>query len=203
MSALSFVRQAVPWPSVAVATTPVLMLGALAVLYRDALWSSSVMHAALLLLALPAAFIFDEPSAPVVAASPRSPWWCHLRRLTGLLPLLVIASVAVWGWTRVVHVPQASALLLTVIAAILAAAAAGAAARAMGRFTPGEAVAAGAGVTVAGLMLFDPRVRNVQLLPSVGDTSAAELWLCLALMATALGVLALTPVWRPAGAVDV
>lgn len=203
MSSLSYTRRAVPWPSVAVAAVPTLALGSLAVVYRDDAWATSVMHAALLLLALPAAFIFDEPSAPVVAASPRSPWWCHLRRLAGLVPLLVLASLGVWAWSQLVTVPQANVLLLTVVAAILIAAAVGAASRAAGRFTPGEAVAAGAGIAVAGLMLFDPRVRSVQLLPSAGDASAAEVWLCCVVMGVALAVLALAPLRLPGGAVDV
>jgi hypothetical protein len=205
MSSLSYTRRAIPWASAGVATAPTVALGVLAVVHRDATWASSVMYASLLLLVMPAAFVLDEPSAPAVAAAPRSPWWCHLRRLAGLAPLAVVAVTAVTAvsaWSHVVELEQGGLVVLTVVSAMLISAAAAAVARAAGRITPGDVVAGAGGIVVAGLFLFGPTVRGVELLPTLGTASSAEIGLWIVLGVTAFGVLALTPLRRPTGAVD-
>lgn len=202
MSALSYTRRAVPWLSLTTAAVPAIALALLAVAQREAAWASTVMYAALLLLAMPAAFVLDEPSAAAVDATPRSPWWCHRYRLLVLVPLLAVAALGVRGWVLLTQLPQPGVPLLIATAFVLAAAASGAVARSVGRCAPGEAVASGVGLVVAGLLLFGPSVRGFAVLPPVGQASASEVWFWVAVTLGAVCVLSAAPMLGARGAVD-
>lgn len=203
MSTLAHARAGVPWSVLVRVSMPTVALVVVAVSFRGESWATDVVRAGLLLLVTPAAFLLDESSAPAVAASPRSPWWCHTSRLLGLVPLLGAAAVVIGVWTQLTIVDQGGVLLLTVAGVVLSSVATSAVARSTGRSTPGDVVAGAAVVVVLALLLFAPAVLGVELLPQPGSASAQEVALWIAVVVTASGALMAAPAWRPRGAVDV
>ena len=89
--------------------------------------------------------------------------------------------------------------LLALLPAIAAfAAVAGAAVlRRRGRCSPGDLMAAAAGVLLLGLLLFGPRWGDVELLPAPGAATAGELVVWGVVLAAAGAALAWAPSGRP------
>lgn len=198
MIMLTHARRGIPWPAIGVVATPAVALMACGFAFRDHPVAWSLLRGGLFVWAATAAFILDEPSAPVVRATPRSPSWWHGSRFIGALPLVVIpiAVASLWAVDRSdSHVlgvsPQAVAAWLIVLAGA-------AVVRRLGRNAPGDIVASTAVLIVMFLLIHPIAIGGVPLLPGPGDPwspESAALWLCLA--AAALVVIAVAGWWTP------
>lgn len=173
-SRVTHARSAVPWVVVVAAAVPGLVLCAVGVAFHTSAWAASPMRFGVILLAVPAAFLLDDPSAGMSTATPRSPWWDLGARLLGLLALCGVIAVTAWGWDWLVPTPQAWLLALVPICAAAAGVAGAALLRRSGRVAPGDVVASAMGVLLLGLLLFRPRWWTWDLLPWPGSASGAE-----------------------------
>jgi hypothetical protein len=174
-------RAAVPWVVVLAAAGPGLVLCAVGVMFHGSTWAASPMRIGMVLLAVPAAFLLDDPSAGVSTATPRSPWWDLGARLLGLAALCGAIVALAWGWDQLVPTPQAWLLALIPICAAGAGVAGAALLRRSGRVAPGDVVASVMGVVLLALLLFQPRWATWELLPGPGSASGAEVagWVAL------------------------
>lgn len=203
MNRLRHARSAVPWAAVLAAAIPGSLLLAIGVGFHDRGWAAGAVTGGLLLLAVPAAFLLDDPAAGLVGAVPRSPWWDLSGRLFALGGIGTLIAVAGWAWHRLEPGPQPwLAPLISCCAALLAVGAAAAFRRA-GRNTPGDLVSAGLGFLLIGLALFRPGYRTWELLPGAGQAGPGDVGAWLAAAAVALLVLVTAASGgRAGGAVD-
>jgi hypothetical protein len=174
MSRMVHLRRAIPWAVVLGAAVPGLLALGLALAFRGNDWALEPARVGLLLLALPAAFVLDDPATPVVSAAPRSPWWDLLGRLVVLAGLALSIAMLAWGWNLVVPTPQAWLLALVPTCAGASAVAAAAVMRRGGRTSPGDVVASLVGFSLVGLLLLNPNVREWQLLPWPGSAGPGD-----------------------------
>ncbi|HEX6337074.1 MAG TPA: hypothetical protein VFZ85_08975 [Jiangellaceae bacterium] len=195
---LTHARYGIPWLAIGVVATPAAGLMLSAFIFREYSVAWMLLRAGMLLWAASAAFVFDEPPAPVVRAAPRSPWWWYGSRFIGAVPLIVvpIAAASLWATIR----PDAHPLGLSVeaLAASLVVVATAAIAGRRGRHAPGELVASTAVLAILLLLVRQPTIGNVPLLPPPGDPRWPEstaLWLCLAV--AAIVVIAMAGWWTP------
>jgi hypothetical protein len=148
--------KAVPWPVVAVGSAPALVVLVLAFAFHADAWAARAVQIGLLMLAVPASFLLDDPTAATVEATPRSPWWTLATRLLVLGALLALLAGTALAWGSVVPTPEVAALALAPVGVAVVAVAAAALLRRAGRTTPGDVVAGAVGFTVLGLWLFAP-----------------------------------------------
>ena len=174
MSRLVHLRRAVPWAAVLGAAAPGLSTLGVALAFRGSAWALEPARVGLLLLALPAAFLLDDPATPVVSAAPRSPWWDLAGRLLVLAGLALSIAALAWSWDKLVATPQAWLLALVPICAGASAVASSAVMRRGGRTAPGDVVASLVGFSLVGLMLLNPNVREWQLLPWPGSAGPGD-----------------------------
>ena len=190
-------RAGIPWRSLLGVAGPGLLLIGLAFGFGDRPWASRLAQGGLLLLSVAASFILDEPSAAAVEATPRSPWWGLAARLLGLAAILALVCVVAAAWDRANPAPQGWLLALLPAIAAVAAVAGAAVLRRLGRRSPGDLMAAAAGVLLLGLLLFGPRWGDVELLPAPGAATAGELVVWGVVLAAAGAALAWAPSGRP------
>jgi cytochrome bd-type quinol oxidase subunit 2 len=188
MNRLRHMHHAIPWMAVLATAIPGAVLVLVSVGLREQEWATDSMSSGLLLLALPAAFVLDDPSAPVASATPRSPWWDLTGRLLALVGLCVVISALAWAWSRLVTIPQPWLLALLPICTALVAVAASATLRRAGRATPGDLVVGALVLGLIGLSLFRPTVHTWELMPNLGsaDTAEVAIWSGAAALALAL-----------------
>jgi hypothetical protein len=174
MGRMVHLRRAIPWPVLLGAAVPGLATLGVALVFRGSAWALEPARVGLLLLALPASFLLDDPATPVVSAAPRSPWWDLVGRLVVLSGIALSIGVLAWGWNHLVATPQAWLLALVPICAAASAVAAAAVMRLGGRAAPGDLVASLVGFGLVGLMLLNPSVREWQLLPRPGSAGPGD-----------------------------
>jgi hypothetical protein len=174
MGRLVHLRGAIPWAVVLGASVPGLATLGVALALRGSDWALGPARIGLLLLALPAAFLLDDPATPVVSAAPRSPWWDLLGRMIVLGGIALSICALAWGWNQLVATPQAWLLALVPVCAGASAVAAAAVMRHEGRAAPGDVVASLIGMSLVGLMLLNPSVREWQLLPWPGSAGPGD-----------------------------
>lgn len=195
MNRLRHTRQAIPWMAVVAAAAPGAGLLLVGLTFHDHGWAKPLVANGLLLLAIPAAFILDDPSTPVANATPRSPWWDLAGRLTVLWALCGLMAAVTWIWNR--FEPSDQPWLLTLIPTCMAVLAVAGAAllRRGGRTSPGDALAGGLVFVILGLSLFRPTLRTWELMPYPGSASTTEAGIWMAAAALAVCLLA----WAPSG----
>lgn len=195
MNRLLHARTALPWLAVLAASVPGAALVLISIGFHDRSWAMTSVSGGLLLLALPAAFVLDDPAAPVVGATPRFPWWDVTARLLTLVGLCCGIGAVAWCWNRFEPVPQPWLLALMPMCTAIVAVAAAAMLRRSGRSTPGEAVAGAVALVLVALSMFRPTLHTWELLPSPGGASAAEVagWAGVAVFAV------LCIAWAPSG----
>jgi hypothetical protein len=159
-------------------------------------WSGAALQAGLLLLALPAAFILDDPSTATVEATPRSPWWNLASRLLAVIGLVTVLLMCVVAWRARVGAEQPWLLFALPIMLAVGLVALSAVVQREGRSAPGDLVASGGGLAIVGLLLFAPTWRGIEMLPSAGEADLQDLapWSLLAV--TSLAALLWAPTRR-------
>ncbi len=199
LTRLRHARRGIPWLAIGMVAAPAVALMVCAFVFRDHPAGWSLLRGGLLLWAATAAFLLDEPPAPVVRATPRSPSWWHGSRFIGAAPLIAIpiAAASLWAVNR----PDAHLLGMTVqaVAAFLVVLACAAVACRLGRNAPGDIVASCAVLVVLFLLIRPVAVRGVPLLPGPGDPrwpQSTMLWLSFA--AAALVMIAVAGWWTGA-----
>ena len=195
MSRLVHVRAAVPWSVVLVGAIPGLVLVVVGVTHADRGWAPGPVRWGLLLLAVPMAFLLDDPAAGLSSSAPRSPWWDLRWRLVALAGWCLAAGAVAWWWSVRVPTPQPWVLGLLPACAAVAGVGAAATMRRSGRDAPGDVVAGVAACLLLGLLVLAPRRGTWELLPTPGSASPTEAgaWLGMGLVA----VIAL--LWSAAG----
>lgn len=195
MNRLLHTRYAIPWVAVAAASVPgaVLVLAGLG--FHDQRWALRAMAGGLLLLALPAAFVLDDPSTPVAGATPRSPWWDLADRLVTVGALCGVMGAVAWMWHALEPIPQAWLLALIPACLAVLAVAGSAVMRRAGRTTPGDVLAGGLAFVILGLSMFRPTAWTWELLPSPGTAGSAEVGIWVGAAAAAIVVIG----WAPSG----
>ena len=195
---ITHARRGIPWRAIGVVAAPAVALIASAFIFYRSAVAWSLLRQGMLVWAVTAAFVLDEPSAPVVKATPRSPTWWHATRFLGALPLLAapILAARVWAIDR----PEAHAFGLSIqtIAAWLMVLAGAAVASRVGRNTPGEVVAGGAVLIVLFLLVHPFSIAGVPLLPHPVDPNWDQSIMLWSLLGTAAVItIAVTGWWRP------
>jgi len=190
---LTHLRQGPPWLVMLGSAVPGSALVVVAFVFSSEGWSGSALRAGLLLLALPAAFVLDDPPAATVEATPRSPWWNLASRLLAVVGLATVLAISVAAWRSRVGVDQAWLLFALPMTLAVGLVASAAAMQRGGRSAPGDLVASGGGLVLVGLLLFGPSWRGMDMLPSAGAADVQDLapWSLLAV--TSLSVL----LWAP------
>jgi hypothetical protein len=186
MNLLRHARRAVPWVIVLGAAVPGSVMLVVAFAFHEQGWTAVPARGGLLLLAVPAAFLLDDPPASVTLASPRSPWWDLTARLIGLVAICTSILTLTWWWNGLMATSQAWLLgFIPCTAAVLAVSAA-AALRLRGRNAPGDLVAAGIAFGLLGLALFRPAYRSWELLPFPGEAGPGDIsaWVVVLTLAT-------------------
>jgi hypothetical protein len=196
LTRLFHARRGIPWLAIGVVATPAVALMVCAFAFGEHSVAWSLLRAGLLVWAATAAFVLDEPPAPVVRATPRSPSWWHESRFIGAVPLLVVPITAAGLWA--VNRSDVHLLGITVqfVSAFLVVLAGAAVARRLGRNAPGDIVASSAVLVVLFLLIRPVAIRGVLLLAGPGDPrwpESATLWFFFA--AAALVVIAVAG-WR-------
>jgi hypothetical protein len=203
MNQLLHARHAIPWVAAAAAAAPGLAITLTGFAFHRQSWAASLVVTGMLLLALPAAYILDDPSQSVAGATPRNPWWDLSGRLLALWALCGLMIAGTWVWHRLAPTPQPWLVALIPICLAVLAVAGSAALRRAGRSSPGDAVAGGLAFLIMGLSLFRPTVRTWELMPSAGSADVAEAALWLSVATLALLVIGWSPCSRgPRTAVD-
>jgi len=180
LTRLVYARRGIPWLAIGIVATPALALMACAFVFAERPVGWSLLRSGLLIWAATAAFLLDDPPAPVVHATPRSPSWWHGSRFLGALPLVALPIVAASIWA--LDQPDAYVLQVSVqaVAAWLIVLACAALASRLGRYAPGDLVASAAILVILFLLAHPMRVGEVLLLPGPGDPRWPEstmLWL--------------------------
>lgn len=186
LSPIQHAKRGIPWLAIGVVAMPAAALIVCAFLFQDHPAAWSLLRAGLLIWATAAAFLLDDPPAPVVTATPRSPSWWHAARLLAALPLLAVPVLAasLWAINRPdIHVPGLAIITVAVALTVLAGSAV---ARRLGRNAPGELVAGSAILIVLFLLIRPVSIHGVPLLPWPGHpgwAATTRLWLILAAVA--------------------
>lgn len=196
---ITHARRGIPWLAIGVVAAPAAALIASAfIFYRsDVAWS--LLRQGMLVWAVTAAFLFDEPPAPVVKATPRSPTWWHGARFLGAVPLLAVPILAasVWAIDRP-DAAQPFGLSVQTIAAWLMVLAGASVASRFGRNAPGDVVAGGAVLTVLFLLVHPISIGSVPLLPNPADPKWDQSIVLWSVLGTAAVItIAITGWWRP------
>lgn len=188
MSRMVHLRAAVPWLVVLAAAIPGLVLVVIGVTHAERTWAPGPVRWGLLLLAVPVAFLLDDPAAGVSSAAPRSPWWDLRWRLLALAGWCLAVGAVGWWWSGRVSTPQAWVLVVLPACAALAGVGSAAVLRRVGRDAPGDVVAGVAAFVLLGLLVLAPRRGTWELLPSPGSASATEVgaWVGVALVSMAV-----------------
>ncbi len=203
MAITGHTARAINWIVVAGAAVPGLILFIIGMSFHGQDWAVGAVRGGLLLLAVPAAFLLDDPSVSVVAASPRSPWWDLAGRLLGLLAVVAAICGLAWWWNAAEPTPQAWLLALLPSCLALLAVAGAALLRRFGRSTPGDVIASALGFTILGLALFNPAYRTWEALPLPGAAGPGDVTAWIVLAGLAGIVLLIAPSSRgPRQAVD-
>jgi len=203
MAITGHTARAINWIVVAGAAGPGLVLFGIGMGFHGQDWATSAVRGGLLLLAVPAAFMLDDPSVSVVAASPRSPWWDLAGRLLGLLAVVAAICGLTWWWNSVTPTPQAWLLALLPACLALLAVSGALLLRRFGRATPGDVIASVLGFAILGLALFNPTYRTWEALPFPGSAGPADVTAWIVLAGLAGAVLLIAPSSRgPRQAVD-
>jgi hypothetical protein len=195
VSRVAHARAAIPWAVVLASALPGIVLVGVGIAFRDSDSALAPVRMGLMLLAVPSAFLLDDPSAGVSSATPRSPWWDLSSRMLALVAGCALIGALAWSWDLLVPTPQAWLLALVPVCAAIAGVAGAALMRRVGRYAPGDVVASVAGFLLLGLLIFTPQRGSWELLPwpgsaGVGDSMA---WVVLG----AVGALVL--LWAPSG----
>jgi hypothetical protein len=193
---LTHLRQGPPWLVMLGSAVPGSALVVVAFVFSSEGWSGSALRAGLLLLALPAAFVLDDPPAATVEATPRSPWWNLASRLLAVVGLATVLAISVAAWRSRVGVDQAWLLFALPMTLAVGLVASAAAMQRGGRSAPGDLVASGGGLVLVGMLLFGPSWRGIDMLPYAGAADVQDLapWSLLAV--TSLAVLLWAPTRR-------
>lgn len=191
-------RHGVPWVTMAVSAVPAAVLLSSAFLLHQRSWVMGLAQAGFLLLALPAAFVLDEPAAPAVDATPRSPWVVLGARLGATLALAAVVAALAWAWNARRASPQGWVFVLVPTALMLGALAGATLLRRWGRVSPGEVVASGVAVVAIGMLLFAPEWRGVSALPGPGEVEPRDVVAWTALMLVSGAVVLVLPASRGA-----
>jgi hypothetical protein len=181
---LTHLRQGPPWLVMLGSAVPGSVLVVMAFVFSSEGWAGTALQAGLLLLALPTAFILDDPAAATVEASPRSPWWNLASRLLAVIVLATVLAISVAAWRSQGGVDQAWLLFALPMALAVGLVASSAVIQRGGRSAPGDLVASGGGLVIVGLLLFAPSWRGMDMLPSAGAAEMQDLapWSLLAMM---------------------
>ncbi len=198
LTRLIHARRGIPWLAIGTVAAPAVILMACAFVVREHPVAWSMLRSGVMVWAVTAAFLLDDPSAAVVQATPRSPSWWHESRFIGAVPLLVVPVTVANLWA--INRSDAHLLGITVpaVAAWLVVLAGATVARRVGRNAPGDLVASTAILVVLLLSVRPIAIRGVPLLPGPGDPQwpeSARLWLCFA--AAALATIAVAGWWAP------
>lgn len=195
---ITHARRGIPWRAIGVVAVPAVALIASAfIFYRsDVAWS--LLRQGMLVWAVTAAFLFDEPPAPVVKATPRSPTWWHGARFLGAVPLLAVPILAASVWA--IDQPEARPFGLSIqtIAAWLMVLAGASVASRFGRNAPGDVVGGGAVLGVLFLLIRPVSIDGVPLLPYPVDPNwdqSIRLWSVLG--TAAVITIAISGWWQP------
>jgi hypothetical protein len=196
---LTHLRQGPPWLVMLGSAVPGSALVVVAFAFSTEGWSGAALQAGLLLLALPAAFVLDDPPAATVEATPRSPWWNLASRLLAVVGLATVLAISVAAWRSRVGVDQAWLLFALPMTLAVGLVASAAAMQRGGRSAPGDLVASGGGLVLVGMVLFGPSWRGMDMLPYAGAADVQDLapWSLLAVTSLAVLLWAPTrPGWR-------
>jgi hypothetical protein len=154
MLRLTHARQGIPWAVVAAVSAPGIALVLVALVWRSSAWSLEPLQAGTLLLAVPAAFLLDDPLAPAVESLPRTPGWYLSARLLGWVPSMTLVAGSTWWWAHGRGAGQTWLLFVTPWVVMVVATAAAALARRLGRHAPGDLVASVIAMSLLGLWVF-------------------------------------------------
>jgi hypothetical protein len=187
----------VPWIEVGAASTPAVALVVAAFVLDHRAFAGSMLRAGVLLWAVTAAFLLDEPAAQAVDAAPRSPRWWFCARVVGLVPVLVTPCAVLWLWAARHETERSGATAMAAVALALVVFAMAAVVRHYGRATPGDVIAGVTGVAIIALVLFQPEVGGVPMLPGTpSGHPAGTLGLWTAVGVASIGIAAVVAV-RP------
>jgi hypothetical protein len=203
MAIAGHTARAINWIVATLSAVPGLILFGVGMAFHEQDWAASPVRGGLLLLAIPAAFLLDEPAAGVVSATPRNPWWDLSGRLLGLLVIVGFIGTFAWSWNWVEPTPQAWLLALLPACLALLAVAGAALLRRLGRATPGDLAASFMGFAILGMALFNPAFRTWEVLPFPGQAGPGDVTAWVVFAGLAGVVLLLAPSGRgPRPAID-
>lgn len=188
MTLTQHARRAVPWRTVAVVASPAGLCITAATLMPSRGWAPGALQAGLVLLALPAAFLLDDPAAAVTTAAPRSPWWDLAARILVVPLMAVAAGVAAAIHTAWAPLPQPWVLVLVPAALTATALASSAVLRHRGWPQPGETVASILLLALLGLIVaaLQSDVTAALPIPGTVTTASTVAWSALLVAATLL-----------------
>lgn len=195
---ITHARRGIPWRAIGVVAAPAVALIASAFIFYRSAVAWSLLRQGMLVWAVTAAFLFDEPPAPVVKATPRSPTWWHGARFLGAVPLLAVPILAANVWAIDRPDAQPFGLSIQTIAAWLMVLAGAAVASRLGRNAPGDVVAGGAVLIVLFLLIRPISIGGVPLHPYPADPKwdqSIRLWSVLGTLAVI--TIAISGWWRP------
>jgi hypothetical protein len=192
MNNLRHARHAIDWLAVGVSAVPGGALVAVSLVFHGDTWALGTLTPGLLLLAVPAAFVLDDPATPVAGATPRSPWWDLAGRSIAVAALSAAVVLVAWTWHLWEPLPQPWLLPLISVCLALVVVAGSAVMRRAGRPSPGDALAGALVFAVLGLALFRPSLRTWELLPAPGSAGPIEVgaWIAAAMCAIVVVVMA-------------
>ena len=193
----------IPWLGIGVVAAPAVGLIASAFVFNRHRLAWLLLRSGILLWVVVAAFLLDDPSAPITRASPRSPTWWFWGRFAVGLPLLLPSIVSGYLWATDHPGVDPSGLAIQTTGAWLLVLSGSSVARRLGRRTPGNLVASMAALVALFLMIFPVRIRDIPVLPAPGDPN----WGLGTLVWSVVGIVAIVGIayagwWRPSPALS-